>query len=120
MADQGKEYGICANVIVDDRVFRVGGKVWLVRTHGQGSDRYPRIGLNHQGRTVEKWVRTFKLANFRPKWIPRHISECIAFGPESGRGDKPAMEQLCAHLNSFAAAQRAEQALSETPAIPEK
>lgn len=97
------DFGIVANVKGDDRQLRHGAKVWLVDgTGGEGWYRFVVRGLSKHGKTIEKWVPTHKLENFRAKWIPEHLRETIRY--QTVRGDRDWMTSMSAQLGRMVGA----------------
>ncbi|HEV7768736.1 MAG TPA: hypothetical protein VGQ76_27335, partial [Thermoanaerobaculia bacterium] len=101
------EYGIVANCIEIDRLFRLGAKVWLGQgTGGEGWHRFVFIGLARGGRYIEKWTPTFRFDYFRPAWIPPHLCSRI-WGILGTRGTREEMTSIAKQLNVFAKNDRA-------------
>ena len=93
------EYGIVANSVETDRVFRLGAKAWLCGgTGGEGWDRFRWIAHSRSSRVIEKWAPTERFGNFRAAWIPEHLRERIWYI----RGSRGEMEKQAAALNVHA------------------
>lgn len=101
-----KEYGIVANVLEPDKVFRHEAKVWLIGgTGGEGWDRFIWLGLSRGGRRIQKWGPTKRFCNFRCAWIPDHVRES-ADGTFNMQGTRLQMSSIAASLEDFAASAR--------------
>ena len=61
------EYGIAANVIEVDRVFRLGAKV-IMQGHGD-DERFSWRGLSRSGKPITKFTPLHRLSYFRSKWL---------------------------------------------------
>ena len=93
------EYGIVANCIEPDRVFRHGAKAWLAGgTGGEGLDRFQWIAISRGGRIVYKWAPTVRFGNFRAAWVPEHLRDRVYWM----RGTQEEMEKQAAELNAYA------------------
>jgi hypothetical protein len=94
------EFGICANVFETDRIFCAGAKVWLAGgTGGEGWARFELIGASRSARPIRKWAPTFRLHNFRAKWIPEHLRDRMYYMVFS---DRTEAERIAAELDAFA------------------
>src|SRR6516164_11611054 len=101
------EFGICANAFETDRIFRAGTKVWLVGgAGGEGWARFELRGLSRSGRPVTKWAPTFRLHNFRAKWIPEHLRDGMYYMMTFP--DRVEAERIAAQLEAFAEKERRE------------
>jgi hypothetical protein len=99
------EYGIVANVVETDRIFRNGAKAWIADgTGGEGWERFKWIAHSRGGRIIEKWAPTVRFAQFRAKWIPEHLRDRICYL----RGTREEMETLAKQLCEDADRQRTE------------
>lgn len=97
------EFGIVANVLEPDRVFRNGAKAWIAGgTGGEGWHRFEWIAHSRGGRVVRKWAPTMRFAKFRAKWIPEHLRSDVAYL----RGSREDMQSIAAQLEKFAAEDR--------------
>ncbi len=69
-------YGIQANVLETDKVFRTGAKCIIEIGTGGTALRYQWRGMSRGGRMVSRWCATHRFHNFRPVWIsasvPKH------------------------------------------------
>lgn len=100
----GKEFGIVANVLEPDRIFRIGAKVWLCGgTGGEGWHRFRWSGLARSPRRLEKWAPTLRFHNFRAAWVPEGLRGSVTYM----RGTRPEMEEIAREMEVFAAEQRA-------------
>ena len=101
------EYGIVANVVEPDRVFRMGAKAWIAGgTGGEGWDRFEWIAHSRGSRIIMKWAPTVRFDKFRAAWIPEHLRDRIT-GMMETRGSRAAMEAQAAFLNRHAEQLRA-------------
>lgn len=99
-----EEYGIVANSMEADRVFRLGAKAWLAGgTGGEGWDKFEWIAHSRGSRVVRKWAPTVRFGNFRAAWVPEHLRERIWYI----RGSRDEMEKTAAALNVHAEQLRA-------------
>lgn len=97
------EYGIVANSLESDPIFRDGAKVWIVGgTGGEGRTRFIWFGLNRTGYNVRKWAPTARFGNFRAAWIPLHLRDRVGYIV----GSRSDMEATAAQLNEFAQNER--------------
>lgn len=97
------EYGVVANVLETDRLFRKGAKAWLVGgTGGEGWHRFKWIALTRSPRRAEKWAPTTRFHNFRAAWIPDHMQDRVWYF----RGTREEIEELATKLNQFADRER--------------
>lgn len=95
------EYGIVANVIESDKVFRVGDKCWLAGgTGGEGWSRF--VWIANKGRMIERWVPTHRFDNFRAAWVPEHLRNQVYYM----RGTREEMESRARELCEFADKER--------------
>lgn len=69
-------FGIVANVVETDRVFRTGAKCWYVTTR---NGRPMFIGMSRGGRTVEKYAPLHRFANFRAAWVPDNVRDRVVY-----------------------------------------
>lgn len=93
------EYGIVANVLETDRVFRSGAKAWLCNgTGGEGWHRFFWHALARSGSALEKWAPTERFSTFRAAWVPEHMRDRVTYF----RGDHAEMHELAIKLNAFA------------------
>lgn len=93
------EYGIIANVLETDRIFRTGAKVWLL-TVMNGNFRW--FGMSRGGRNIEKYAPITRFHNFRAAWVPVHMFDRVCW--TASRED---VEARAAQLNETADAERA-------------
>lgn len=92
-------YGIIANVLETDRIFRNGAKVWFV---GILNERSRWFGLSRGGRKVEKYAPLHRFHNFRAAWVPVHMLDRVCW-----RGSQGEAVIQAAKLNTLADAERA-------------
>ncbi len=93
------DFGIVANVVEVDRLFRLGAKAWLADgTGGEGWERFKWIALARGGRRIEKWCPTWRFGNFRAAFIPPPLSKHIFYI----RGTRAEMEETAKQLADFA------------------
>ncbi len=105
MFDKLGEYGIVANVIEPDRVFRNGAKAWITGgTGGEGASRFIWLAQSRGGRIVQKWAPTMRFDRFRAKWVPKHLRDQIWYV----RGTREEMERLASTLVTFVAEERSQ------------
>lgn len=71
---EDEEYGIVCNfhnVTGHDKVFREGGKLWMVYFNGgDPMSRHEFYGKSRGGRYVRKWASLKNCSNFRSVWVP--------------------------------------------------
>lgn len=97
--ENGLEYGIVANVIEPDRVFRLGAKCLLIGgTGGEGWYRFEWQGMARNGRRVKKWTPTERFGNFRAQWIRPEIRDHHFFYIMGTRED---MQKCAENMNKF-------------------
>jgi hypothetical protein len=93
------EYGIVANSMETDKIFRLGAKAWLSGgTGGEGWHRFKWIAHSRGSRIVEKWAPTVRFGNFRAAWVPDHLRDRVWYM----RGTRDEMEKRASELNEFA------------------
>lgn len=92
-------YGIIANVLETDRVFRTGAKVWLLTTQ---NGRSIWFGMSRGGRKVQKYAPVHRFHNFRAAWVPVHMLDRVCW-----RGSQADAVIRAAELNTYAEAERA-------------
>ncbi len=64
------DFGIVANVVEIDRVFRLGAKLTIIRLNpGGGNDRLFVSGMSRGGFYIEKYIPIWRLDKFRAKWL---------------------------------------------------
>lgn len=98
------DYGIVANVTEADRLMRANAKCWISGgTGGEGWHRFQWIGLSRSARTIEKWIPTMRMGNFRAAWVPNHLRGALWYV----RGTRDEMETMARDLEEFAARERA-------------
>lgn len=91
------EFGIVANVVEPDRVFRMNAKAWLIGgTGGEGWYRFLWSAKSRGSRTVEKWAPTERFHMFRAAWIPPGVR------PWYITGTREEMEATATKMNAFA------------------
>jgi len=95
------EYGVVANAIETDRVFRCGAKAWLVNWFS-GGERAIWIALSRGGRIVEKISPLHRFDKFRCAWIPENLRDRVV----SPRGTKDEMKAKAAFWNERARQER--------------
>jgi hypothetical protein len=106
--DLGAVYGIVANIIEPDQVFRLGAKAWLAGgTGGEGWYKFQWIAFSRGSRIVCKWAPTYRFGNFRAAWVPEHLRDRVRYV----RGTREEMEKQAAGLNALAEEWRAQRAL---------
>lgn len=102
------EFGIVANAMEPDRIFRSGAKAWIVTgSGGEGWDRFQWTAMSRGGRYVTKWAPIARFHNFRAAWIPPALSDVIT-GMMDTRGSREEMEHIAEQMNAFADEQRAQ------------
>lgn len=107
MTDQLGEYGIVANAMADEPVFRLGAKVWLCRgDNGDGFESriFRELSKKGSNQPIEKWARTIHFHNFRAAWIPPTIQHHI----HSYRGSRSEVEIIANELNALIQQRRLE------------
>lgn len=98
------DYGIVANVMEPDRIFRTGAKVWLCGgTGGEGWTRFLWSGMSNSGRITMKWAPTFRFHKFRAAWIPDHMRDRVLYIT----GSREEIEATAAKMTEFADTERA-------------
>lgn len=97
----GAEYGLVANAVETDRVFRRGAKAWMANWFS-GGERATWVALSHGGRIVEKVAPLHRFDNFRCAWIPSHLQGRVA----DPRGTKDEMVAKAAFWNERARQER--------------
>jgi hypothetical protein len=98
------EYGIIANVLEPDKIFRTGAKVWIAGgTGGEGWTRFEFFGMSRGGRNIRKWAPTVRFHQFRSAWIPDHMRDTVYYFT----GSSEEMEAIAAQMNDFADSERA-------------
>ncbi len=100
-----EKFGIVANCIETDRVFRKGAKAWLFGgTGGEGWYRFQWIAKSKGGRNVSKWAPTSRFDGFRAAFIPPHMLDRVWYIT----GTRQEMEAKAIELNEFANTLRTE------------
>lgn len=97
--DEQGEYGIVANVLENDPIFRDGAKVWLVGgDNGDGFENRQFYGLGRGSqRRVTKWARTDRMENYRCAWIPPPMQPLVSVF----RGSRTEVEGWARELNAI-------------------
>lgn len=95
------EYGVVANVIETDHIFRRGAKAWLANWFS-GGERATWIAVSRGGRVVEKVAPLHRFDNFRCAWVPDHLQQRIV----SPRGTIDEMKVKAAFWNERARQER--------------
>jgi hypothetical protein len=100
------DFGIVANVLEDDPIFRRGAKVWLVGgDNGDGFVNRQFHGLGKgSARRITKWARTIRMHNYRCAWIPPAAQPHV----EIYRGTRHEVEAWAAELNGIVETRRKE------------
>lgn len=65
------KFGIVANVR-KDKAFRINARVWISTIPGDPVTILI-TGKSKGGRSIQKWIQTRNLINFRVKWVPEHL-----------------------------------------------
>lgn len=111
------EFGIIANVLESDPVFRTGAKVWLVGgDNGDGFEGRQFYGLGKGSRRcITKWARTNRMHNYRCAWIPPPMQSAVKIY----RGMRAEVEAWAEKLNAITQERReAKKAQDVSPALP--
>jgi hypothetical protein len=97
--DLSGEYGVIANVLEGDPVFRHGAKVWLVGgDNGDGFESRQFYGLGKGSRRgITKWARTIRMYNYRCAWIPPPMQPRV----ETCRGTRAEVEAWAAEIDAL-------------------
>lgn len=100
------EYGIVANVIETDRVFRKGAKAWLKRY--VGFEKMEWIAMSRGSRRIKKISPVWRFSNFRCAWVPEHLRSGDFEWRLYELGSKAEMEKRAAEFGEYADRARAE------------
>ncbi|GEM_PF-3904626 len=99
-------FGIVANVLEPDQIFRLNAKSWIVTgTGGEGWERFVWTAMARGGGYATKWAPTQRFHNFRAAWIPPPLQDVLT-DMMGTRGTREEMESVALELEAFAAEER--------------
>lgn len=69
-----RDYGVTARILVDDRTFRAGSKVWVAeQPNAQSDDVFIVLGTGRHGLAVKHWISADNLHLFVPCTVPAQV-----------------------------------------------